>query len=506
MKRLAILLSSLVILMAISFSGIPPVSGAMQAPPTNTKRPTLPPTNTKRATATLVTPPTNTLIPTKTQTPTRTPTSTKTLTLTPSPTPTTVGPVNYPENINPLTGQEYPSEEAKNRKNIIVKVSNYTWIVRPQGGLSDADLVWEYEVEGGVTRFAAIYRSKGSDHVGSVRSGRLPDLELVPMYQALLAYSGSNDNIKTMILKGSCIDPSTGSRIVCSGDPNQIEATNWKYQAITPQFGDNCPPFCRFPRPGVPFEHTLYANTNQIWELAEKRNVNTGLPARGFAFADEPDPGGKTASDIGLKWFGDQDARWQYNPADHKYYRWNTGLPHMDANTGLQLTADNVIIIQAYHKERPDIYESESGSKTIEVQLWGTEKAWVFRDGHWYQGIWQRRNRERGALVLMQQDGVTPIHLKPGQSWVEVVRCCDMYGVDVSDQLVDTLATGTLAAGTATAKGPRIPADSATKTAAVAVKTNAASAATAGVKISEPAPADSGPTATQITVGLNIGQ
>ncbi len=514
MKRIVILLSAIVLLLVLTVSSGPAsASGALQAPPTNTKRPTLPPTNTPRIVATLVKPLTPSKTATKTKTPkptataTRTPTATPTATDSPTATPTTIGPLSYPDNINPLTGQPYPSDEARNRRNLIVKVSNYTWIVRPQSGLTQADLVWEYEVEGGVTRFAAIYRSQGSDHVGSVRSGRLPDLELVMMYQALLAYSGSNDNIKNMILKGACIDPTTGSRVLCTGDGSQIETTNWKYQAITPQFGDNCPPFCRFPRPGVPFEHTLFANTFQIWDLAEKRNVNTGYPAKGFAFADEPDPGGKTANDIFIKWYGDQDARWQYNPADHKYYRWNTGLPHMDANTGKQLTADNVIIIQANHKARPDIYESESGSPTIEIQLWGQEKAWVFRDGHWYEGIWMRRNRERGALMIMTQNGQQPIDLKPGNSWIEVVRCCDMNGVDVSDQLADVQGTATYAAMTATAKGPHIPAAAATSTAAVAVQTNAASAATAGVSTQPPGATQTpgGATPTPMTVGLNLG-
>src|SRR5258706_1296773 len=499
MRRLAILLCIVIAVMTVTLSGVNPVSSAVQVPPTNTKRPTvatLPPTNTPKASVpsaatdkpTLV--PSKTLVPTKTATPTRTPIPSKTPTLTPTITPTTIGPINYPDNINPLTGLAYPDDAAKNRRNIIVKVSNYPWIVRPQSGLSNADLIYEYEVEGAVTRFAAIFRSKGSDHVGSVRSGRLPDLELVPMYQALLAYSGSNDNIKKMILEGTCIDNEAGgSRVLCSADkPGLIEATNWKYQAITPQFGDNCPPFCRFPRPGLPFEHTLFANTFQIWDFATKRNVNTPIPARGFAFDVKPPVGGKTASDIFIKWYGDQDARWQYNPGDGKYYRWNTGLPHIDANTGKQLTADNVIVIEAFHKKRNDVYESEEGSPAIEVQLWGQEKAWVFRDGKWYEGIWMRRNREKGALMLMSDDGKEPLLLKPGNSWVEVVRCCDMNGVDVSSTLIDVQGTATFAAQTATKRAPHYPAAALTQTAGFAPQTQTASAATAGISLITPDP------------------
>jgi hypothetical protein len=48
-----------------------------------------------------------------------------------------------------------------------------------------------------------------------------------------------------------------------------------------------------------------------------------------------------------------------------------------------------------------------------------------------------------------------PIFLKPGNTWVQVVRCCNMYGVTVN-QGVDINATETPAALTATARGPRI--------------------------------------------------
>jgi Protein of unknown function (DUF3048) N-terminal domain/Protein of unknown function (DUF3048) C-terminal domain len=463
MKRILLLAISLVVLLAF-------IMGSNTAPATGQA----PPTNTRRAVASLT--PTNTA----TLLPTLPPLATPTL----AATPTTLGPVSYPENINTLTGLPFPDETAKNRRNLIVKVSNYPWIVRPQSGLSLADVVYEYEVEGGVTRFAAIYRSQGINHVGPVRSGRLVDLELVVMYQALFAYSGVNDNIKKM-----------------------IGEADWKYRTLTPQFGDNCPPFCRFPSLGVPFEHTLYGNTFQMWDLAERRNVNQGMPARGFAFNQTPDSGGRPASDIYLEWYGDQNARWQFNATTKKYERWNTGYPHIDALTGQQLTADNIVIIQAYHVDRPDVYESESGAKTVEIQLWGTEKAWVFRDGQWYEGLWSRRNRERGALALFYRDGKTPIMLKPGQTWVEIVRCCNMYGVTVSETYEDVYATATQAVATATARAPRVPEKALTQQAPEMILTGTASAATAQFSGPSPlltrTPGPTGtPTPTQQVVGM----
>lgn len=473
MKKRLVLLITLGLLIAILATvGLPAPSAnarGSQGLPTNTKRPPSLPTNTPRQpTEPPTAVPTDTFTPSFTATFTPSATYTATATFTPSPTetptltPTTIGPFQYPENINSLTGLPFPDEAARNRRNLIVKISNYPWIVRPQSGLSYADVVYEYEVEGGVTRFAAIYRSHGADYVGSIRSARLPDLELVVMYNALLAYSGANDNIKKM-----------------------IGEAEWNYLALTPQWGDNCPPFCRFPNPGVPFEHTLFGSTYKMWDLAERRKINEGFPGRGFAFSDAPDAEGKTANDIAIKWFGDQDARWQFNAGDGKYYRWNTGIPHIDAATGKQLAFDNVVVIQAEHLERPDIYESESGSPAVEVQLWGQDKAWVFRDGQWFEGIWIRRNRTRfsAALTLMYRDGKTPIHLKPGQTWVEVVRCCNMFGVKVSDTYESVSATEVFAAQTATLRGPRLATDPAQGTlqADAYIATRNASAATIAV-------------------------
>src|SRR5947208_555196 len=139
MKRPVVLLLLVFVLSTAILTAVTPSKGAMQSPPTNTRRPvspTLPQTNTPRPTVKAASP---TLVrtPTLAFTATRTPRPSRTPTLTPTITPTTIGPLSYPENINPLTGQPYPNAEAKNRRNLIVKVSNYTPLVRPQSGLSE---------------------------------------------------------------------------------------------------------------------------------------------------------------------------------------------------------------------------------------------------------------------------------------------------------------------------------------------------------------------------------
>ena len=63
----------------------------------------------------------------------------------------------------------------------------------PQQGLQDADIVFEELVEGGLTRFLAIFHSQIPTSVGPIRSGRSTDIPLLmPFDGALFGWSGSN--------------------------------------------------------------------------------------------------------------------------------------------------------------------------------------------------------------------------------------------------------------------------------------------------------------------------
>lgn len=360
-------------------------------------------TNTPDVSPTPSLTPTATATVTPSATPTFTPTATFTPTQTPSPTPTRVGPFSYPEGFNPLTGLTYPNEEARQRRNLIVKISNYPPLVRPQTGVNMADVVYEYEVEGGVTRFAAIYRSQTPPLVGSVRSARLLDIELTIMYQGLLAYSGTSEPIQ-----------------------NLLRAAPFAYRLISPSLGNNCEDagFCRYEQEGKPFEHTLFAEPAKLWANAARRggDTNQGYQARGFAFSEVADPNGAPAVDVSINWYGAIKARWQYDDRTGRYVRYTDDQPHYDAGDGEQLWADNVVILEAPHVRRPDLFPPGATYESIEIQLWEQGRAYVVRDGVSYVGFWRRQNREAGSAIQLIYGNNTPIMLKPGRTWVSIVR------------------------------------------------------------------------------------
>ena len=373
-----------------------------------------------------------------TNTPANATTSLETSTPTPSPTPMAtpvpIGPFTYPEGYNPLTGLPYPNEEAKARRNLIVKISNFPPVVRPQNGVNQADVVVEYEAEGGVTRFAAIFRSNNPNLVGSIRSARLMDMELVTIFQALLAYSGTSEPIQQLLL-----------------------ASDFKWQLVSPSIGHNCDNagFCRADLPERAFEHTLFGDTNKMWAIADNQGVNTGYIVRGFAFGDEPDPSDEFANDIFINWFGQTDARWIYNDEQGQYLRYTDGLPHFDASDDTQLFIDNLIVLEVPHVRRPDLFPEGATYESLEIQLWDQGRALVYRDGHAYQGFWRRQDRNPGSGIQLIYGSNTPILLKPGRSWVSVVR--SIGDVTASVERSDMVATATVLAMSATPTPTQTP-------------------------------------------------
>ena len=235
------------------------------------------------------------------------------------------------------------------------------------------------------------------------------------MYAALLAYSGTSKPIHEIYINAP-----------------------FRPLLLSTSLGDSCDRggFCRDnTKRALGYEHTLFGDTGKMWELASIRNQNIGYRANGFAFALQPNEGGRDASDTYINWYNRTDVRWQYEATRDQYLRYADGAAHLDAVDDSQLWADNLIFIQVKHNTRHDLFTPGSIDESYEVALWGQGPAIVLRGGKLYHGIWWRRNQNRGeALRLNLADG-DPILLKPGRSWITIVRSLD--SVTISAALED---------------------------------------------------------------------
>jgi hypothetical protein len=314
-------------------------------------------------------------------------------------TPTSGVMTSFPPDVNPLTGETVADPAVLERRPLAIKISNSpAQFVRPQAGVGQADLVFEHYAEGGVTRLTAVYLGRDAALVGPVRSGRLIDLEVPVMLQAMFAASGFSAGVKNLIRQS----PLYGENRV-----------------ISPDFGAGDPPFHRVPRGSVPFEHTLYTSTEWLWNETEARGLNGRQDLHGLAFSAEPPAGGAPVSTLRVNYAAPEAyVEWRYDPATAGWLRWQGGAAFTDAAGGAQVTAANVVVLYANHVTT-DIQEDALGAWSIQIQLWGSGPARLYRDGQESQGFWLRQ--DPADLLGLTDAAGSLLPLKPGQTWFQVV-------------------------------------------------------------------------------------
>ncbi|MCL4804255.1 MAG: DUF3048 domain-containing protein [Anaerolineae bacterium] len=298
---------------------------------------------------------------------------------------------------NPITGEVAADPATLQRRPIAVKLSNAPAdYVRPQAGLNDADIIFEHWTEGAVTRFTAIFYDTTPPNVGPVRSARLIDLELPAMYDAMLAFSGASVGVNQRLNASDFSD-----RLLRAAEPG----------------------FYRTGDTSKPFEHTLYIRMDQLWQAVQDKGLNTPPVFGSYnAFTEVAPEGGTPASKINID-YKTEKVEWVWDPEIGKYRRWMDFEEHIDANTEEQVTAANVVFLTPYHVNDANICEQINNgvcaALSIEIQLWGSGPAIVFRDGQQYNVTWHREGRN-DQLTFTDADG-NPFPLQIGNTWVQLV-------------------------------------------------------------------------------------
>jgi len=319
------------------------------------------------------------------------------ITITATPPPDVIGPDGLLPAFNPLTGLPVDDPAVLARRPLAAKISNAPDLVRPQAGISQADLVFEHLTEGPLTRFTAIFWTHTPPRVGSIRSARLIDLEIPAMYDTLLVYSGASEPIRQRIASLPFADRAFEG--VTTGPPLYYRDTS------------------------IEVPHNLFAVPAAVWARAEAAGVNRPRPdLGGMRFSVEP-PSGPPARTITID-YGADLVEWTYDPATGRYARRVDGVPHTDANNGEQATTANVVILYAHHQPDLSIVESEwqgQRSFSIEIQIWTLGPVIIIRDGVQTSGYWHRWQEDDMLTFWADEERSVPLTLKPGNTWFEVV-------------------------------------------------------------------------------------
>jgi len=102
-----------------------------------------------------------------------------------------VEPVYY---VNRLTGEQNLSQEAANQVPVAIMINNISQAQRVQTGVNKADIVYETEVEAGITRLMAVYQDIASvGRIGTIRSARYAYVDLALGHGAIYLHHGQDE-------------------------------------------------------------------------------------------------------------------------------------------------------------------------------------------------------------------------------------------------------------------------------------------------------------------------
>ena len=253
---------------------------------------------------------TTTTTTTSTTTTTVPPTTTTTV---PPTTTTTLPGVEVSEAINGL-----PAEDALvDRRVVAIKIDNHP-DARPQSGLDVADAVYEVLVEGGLTRFIALFHQSDSDYVGPNRSGRPTDSKLIAsLAGAPFQISGSQGWVKNIF------------------DADEINVV-WDNGVTT------------WRNPLRPRPHNLYTSSLLVREWADGLEWPDDNPGNLFTYGDATE-GEDEATAIGIEFSDASSSNWFWDDELGQYVHFQGDEEHLwvteDGETG-PVAFDMVVVMK----------------------------------------------------------------------------------------------------------------------------------------------------------------
>ena len=287
----------------------------------------------------------------------------------------------------PLTGLPVGDDGAV-RPSLAVKIEN-SKDARPQTGLEQADMVWEEVVEGGITRFVAVYHSQVPDEVGPVRSNRPMDARIIGPTKGLIAFSGG---MYAQQLKDAGL------------------------QLFSEDGGS--PGFFR--KSGVgPAPHNVYGHPSVWWGAADENHQAD--PPQQLAIARTADQAtaataGTPATTLSVTMSNGANPTWAWDAASGTWLR-SEGTVPSSSRAGVRLAATNVVVLKVQLVQTSG--RDPAGNPVPDTKLEGSGEALVATGGQTVAATWTKAS-DADPVVLTTADG-TPLTLAPGNTWVELM-------------------------------------------------------------------------------------
>lgn len=268
-------------------------------------------------------------------------------------------------------------------------------------GLQDAYLVYEIVVEGGITRYMALFKDKTPEVVGSVRSARHYYLDYALENDAYYVHWGWSPQAQS--------------------DISALKVNN--INGLT--YGS--PYFFRQKLP-VSSEHTGFVNLKEMGKLVKKLNYRTEtnkdlLLNYSATNIDTTNIEGRmTATKVDLKYSNGFVTNYVYDESANVYKQSVNNKAHVDYVTKEQYTVKNII---TYQVANSTIVGGGKGRQ--ELDNIGSGEGYFITGGVAMPITWEKKSRTE-QTVYRYKDG-TEITVNDGNTWIHIVPKTGNIGI-----------------------------------------------------------------------------
>lgn len=298
--------------------------------------------------------------------------------------PEVIEPVDKEHCTNPLTGTSDLPVAAKSNRPVAVMINNIYQAQKVQTGLNKADIIFETEVEGGITRLMAVYKDISAvEKFGTIRSARYPYVDLALGLDAIYVHHGQDPTYCAPHLKD--IDHFTISE-------------NNSGQRI---------------KNGLSSEHTLYGFGSKTWDALCKEFKRTTVKSddtfMNFASEDKSVTlTGGAASSVTVPFSTSSKTAFTYDSQSGLYTRLSGTEVRADYVTGETTQVKNVFVLLTTITNYPD-------GKHRKVDLTGGEGYYI-TNGNYTPVRWTKGSAS--SPIKISDDSGKAIEVNAGKSYV----------------------------------------------------------------------------------------
>ena len=272
---------------------------------------------------------------------------------------------------------------------IAVMIDNDDKNARPQAGLDEAYLIYEMIVEGGSTRFMALYRGNNVEKIGPVRSSRHYFLDYVMENDAIYTHFGWSPKAITDI-SAFGINKING---VLGGDGDIF----WREQKFKGDW------------------HSAYTNTEKIKDMAVRKGYRTETEIENginYSDTDITLPAENSAQWVNLDYSYQYSTGYKYNAEKKVYEKYINNAPHVMQN-GNTVEVKNIIIELIYDSSLGD------GTDRRNVNTVGSGDGYYITNGVFEKITWTKSSR-RDKTIYKREDG-TELFVNAGKTIVNII-------------------------------------------------------------------------------------